>query len=169
MPLATDSSEVILNRPICEERLRCVPPQNSIALAWSVLFEVSSEPIEITRTGSGYFSPKTARTPEIFCASASGMTVAVTGSSARIRSLQSLSISESWSAVTAWLCEKSNLSLSGPTTLPACLICSPSTCRSAQFKTCVPVWFRIVSSRERSTMAVTVSPQAILPASTLPT
>ena len=44
---------------------RCVPPQNSTLSPW---FATAGDagPMSTTRTGSGYFSPNTARTPGIF-------------------------------------------------------------------------------------------------------
>ena len=108
-----------MNSPTWEVWARCVPPQNSAAVARVASVAGSAVPTETTRTGSGYFSPKTARTPSIFIASASGISLAATASSARIRRFTNRSTSASCSAVTALSLEKSNRSRSGSTTLPA--------------------------------------------------
>ena len=64
-PLATTSWLTILKKPAWPVWLRCVPPQNSTESS-SVASSGLSAPISSTRTGSGYFSPKTARTPGDF-------------------------------------------------------------------------------------------------------
>ena len=55
----------------------CVPPQNSTESS-GVASSGFSGPISTTRTGSGYFSPNTARTPGTFFACSSGNVIAVT-------------------------------------------------------------------------------------------
>ncbi len=80
-PLATPSWLTILKKPAWPVCVRCVPPQNSTDVS-AVAASGLSAPISSTRTGSGYFSPNTARTPGTFFASASGIVTGVTGRSA---------------------------------------------------------------------------------------
>jgi hypothetical protein len=68
-PLATASSLTTAKCAICLVDCTCVPPQNSTesfaprGLVGRIEQVAHGLPIETTRTGSGYVSPKTARTP----------------------------------------------------------------------------------------------------------
>mmetsp|Transcript_668 Transcript_668/g.1522 ORF Transcript_668/g.1522 Transcript_668/m.1522 type:complete len:316 (+) Transcript_668:171-1118(+) len=108
-PLATAVSSVRTKASASAVFDTCVPPQNST--------EVSS-PMVTTRTGSGYTSPNTARTPGIFLASSSGTTRAETGRAPSTTSRTYASTSLNCAAVTAFLCPKSNRSFSSLAWLP---------------------------------------------------
>mmetsp|Transcript_11522 Transcript_11522/g.19745 ORF Transcript_11522/g.19745 Transcript_11522/m.19745 type:complete len:217 (+) Transcript_11522:31-681(+) len=66
-PLATAVSSTRANARASEVLVKCVPPQNSMLYALQALFSGSDTksdtgcPMLITRTGSGYTSPNTAR------------------------------------------------------------------------------------------------------------
>mmetsp|Transcript_38091 Transcript_38091/g.88640 ORF Transcript_38091/g.88640 Transcript_38091/m.88640 type:complete len:314 (-) Transcript_38091:2298-3239(-) len=102
-PLATAVSSRRTNASASAVLARWVPPQNSTE---------ASSPTVTTRTGSGYTSPKTARTPGISVASFRGMTREVTGSPSSMISRTRDSTPFSCLGFMAFLWEKSKRSLS---------------------------------------------------------
>ena len=93
-----------------------------------------------TRTGSGYFSPNTARTPATLFAWVSGASAASTFRFFVMACCTSCSTLAIYDAVMARPKLKSKRRRSSATMLPRCCTSSPSTSRSAQLSRCVPVW-----------------------------
>mmetsp|Transcript_8681 Transcript_8681/g.27685 ORF Transcript_8681/g.27685 Transcript_8681/m.27685 type:complete len:262 (+) Transcript_8681:268-1053(+) len=113
MPCASAPSETVANALACEVLRMCVPPQNSIEylLPQSCVGSASKcstgRPIDTTRTGSGYFSPKTAVSPLISRARSSGTSAQWTCSRAAMTAAHLRSTSASCSGVTGPSLEKS--------------------------------------------------------------
>mmetsp|Transcript_11854 Transcript_11854/g.50769 ORF Transcript_11854/g.50769 Transcript_11854/m.50769 type:complete len:244 (+) Transcript_11854:624-1355(+) len=165
IPFAVPSSDITTKRSAAFVLARCVPPQNSMENAFQSSLEGFASkssilgPTETTRTGSGYTSPNTALNPEIFCASASLTSRASTSNAFSICALTIASTAVNCSTVIALLCEKSKRSFSSSTSEPFWSTPSPSTWRSAKFKTCVIVWLGITRRRRSwSTSASQASP-----------
>ena len=124
---------------------KCVPPQNSTLAPRHFTFVGSARscaivaPIETTRTGSGYFSPNTARTPAIFLACSSGAFAASTTLLLLMCAITNFSTPAISSLVIARVNEKSKRRRSSATKLPRCCTSSPRVSRSAQFIKCVAV------------------------------
>ena len=125
-PALTPPSFVMKNAPIWLKFATCVPPQSSLL----------TSPKLSTRTLSAYFSPKRAIAP-LFLASSMSIISVLASIFLLIAALTKFSIFVSSSAVTAFGCEKSNLSLLASTLDPACAICVPSTLLSAAWSRCV--------------------------------
>ena len=149
-PEPTEPSERITNGPTSAVDRTWVPPQSSR----------EKPSTSTTRTISPYFSPKSICAPS-FRASSIGVSKIRTGRFRKTCSLTSRSTSSRSSDVSARSWVKSKRSLSGRTAEPACLTCSPSTCRSASWRRWVAVWFAIVGNRtDQGTTARTRSPAA---------
>ena len=117
----------ILNSPIgpcaagaCRRRTR---PSRRASLR-----PATPAPISTTRTGSGYFSPKTARTPgRSSSPPPAASSTAVTGRSRTICSLTRRSIVAEFVGVQRLVVLKSKRVFSASTSEPFCSTCSPST------------------------------------------
>mmetsp|Transcript_44317 Transcript_44317/g.108313 ORF Transcript_44317/g.108313 Transcript_44317/m.108313 type:complete len:264 (-) Transcript_44317:366-1157(-) len=85
-PLATASSCTSVNALASSVLPTCVPPHSSrlapahASLSGALTISATLLPMLSTRTGSGYFSPNTARSPLMLIAVSRGMTSASTGS-----------------------------------------------------------------------------------------
>ncbi len=128
MPLATELSAVIFIMPIADVFSTCVPPQSSL----------DSPLMATTRTVSPYFSPKKESAPSAF-ASLSDLVSVETGMAFCIQPFTISSTLPSSLADILRMCVKSNLRCSASTRDPDCFTCSPSTCRSADWRRCVAV------------------------------
>ena len=120
VPADTLSSPTTRTIPISPVLETCVPPQSSRL----------TPSIETIRTTSGYFSPKSIIAPACL-ASASGSSVAPTGTAASTLRFTIDSISRSVSAPTAAPCWKSNRRTSASTFDPCWTAWLPRKCWSA--------------------------------------
>mmetsp|Transcript_57753 Transcript_57753/g.137442 ORF Transcript_57753/g.137442 Transcript_57753/m.137442 type:complete len:201 (+) Transcript_57753:536-1138(+) len=157
MPLAVPSSPITAKSIASRVLSMWVPPQNSTeswshsslsGVARSCSTVCFTGPTETTRTGSGYTSPKTARSDLICFASASGTSLRWESNSPLITSRTSLCTLSTSSTVMGLLYEKSKRSLSGPTIEPRWSIWCPSrTLRRAQLSKWVVVWLAATADR----------------------
>mmetsp|Transcript_8414 Transcript_8414/g.37928 ORF Transcript_8414/g.37928 Transcript_8414/m.37928 type:complete len:241 (-) Transcript_8414:1905-2627(-) len=175
-PFAMPSSERRTKSVASEVFARCVPPQNSMeypfqSSASGVASRSSMDgPTETTRTGSGYTSPKTARSPEMAFALSSATSRVCTESAALTWSRTSASTFLISSADIALECEKSNRSFSSSTSEPFWSTESPRTWRRAWLSTWVMVWLGMMLFRRSwSTRVRTASPTAMTPSTDWPT
>ena len=142
------------NLPISPAFLTWVPPQNSVeycshspVVGASIIWLTPGPPMASTRTGSGYCSPKTARSPLIFCASSSADTCVCTSSFAAICALTCSCVALSSSGVSGLLYAKSKRSLSASHSEPRWSHALPSAFLSARLTMCVDVWFLAIGAR----------------------
>mmetsp|Transcript_36931 Transcript_36931/g.91247 ORF Transcript_36931/g.91247 Transcript_36931/m.91247 type:complete len:301 (+) Transcript_36931:740-1642(+) len=153
MPFATPSSDISTNSSASAVLPRWVPPQNSMenpfqsSLPGDASRSSILAPTLTTRTGSGYTSPNTARSPLMALAFARGTSRVSTASLRAIcvRTMASAALTSSM--LIALLCEKSKRSFSSSTRLPFWFTSSPSTVRSAKLSTCVSVWLGMTLPR----------------------
>mmetsp|Transcript_14775 Transcript_14775/g.33778 ORF Transcript_14775/g.33778 Transcript_14775/m.33778 type:complete len:252 (-) Transcript_14775:68-823(-) len=175
-PLATALSSTRAKPPRLSVLGTCEPPQSSIenpshrASSGAARSSGTVGPMDTTRTGSGYRSPKTARKLLMARALSRGTVWMSTGSCAPTDSRTSSSTRAHSDGVIACEWEKSKRALLSSTREPFCETPSPSTWCSARFIMCVSVCdLEISSLRPHSTEQSTRAPTASRPTSSVPT
>ncbi len=138
----------------------CVPPQSSIECS----------PASSTRTRSPYLSPKNAMAPRPTRVLLRRLVVAHGRVGDDLGVGQGLDPGQVGGGHAPRSARSRSAGARDRPSEPACCTWVPSTSRNAQWRTWVAVWLRRIASRRAPSMrAVTASPSARLPASTVPT